>query len=339
MVVESCTESSRWDAYVAASKHATNAHGFVWKQVIEDTYAHSTHYLMASADGRVQGVLPLVWIRSRVFGSFLVSVPYLSFGGVVADSREARDALLSHAVEMAAELRARHIELRQGDLTEPPWRQVTARVSMQVPLPATVDEFAARLSGRLRTKIRSARKHGLRAVWGGVEAVESFYTVFATNMRDLGTPVYPRRWFETVCRLLPESRILTLREGHRPVAATLLMALRDTVELPWIASVPEARQKYSTVLLYWTALEWAIQNGYRRVDLGRCTPGSGVHQFKKQWTCEEKPLPWSYWLAPGASVPEMRPDNPRYRWAIRLWQHLPLGVANWLGPHIVRSIP
>ncbi len=130
-----------------------------------------------------------------------------------------------------------------------------------------------------------------------------------------------------------------IRDGKEPIAATFITTYRDRVELPWIASTPEGRKKYSSVLLYWTALEWAMQNGFRRVDLGRCTPGGGTHRFKAQWNCEEIPLPWCYWLKPGESLPQMRPDNPRFRIAVETWKRLPLGVANLIGPHIVRAIP
>ena len=139
--------------------------------------------------------------------------------------------------------------------------------------------------------------------------------------------------------LASDARILTLFDEGNPVATTLITNFRELVELPWIASAPEARKQYSTVLLYWTALEWAISQGYSRVDLGRCTPGGGVYEFKRQWQCEEVPLHWYYWLAPGVRTPELRPSNPRFRLAVRVWQKLPLGVANWLGPRIVRSIP
>ena len=101
----------------------------------------------------------------------------------------------------------------------------------------------------------------------------------------------------------------------------------------------EARRKYAAVFLYWSLLEWAAQNGYRTVDFGRCTRGSGNWEFKRHWNCEEVPLHWHYWLGAGARVPEMHADNPRYRLAVRVWQRLPLGVANWLGPRVVRCIP
>lgn len=340
MHVEHCRHGRHWDAYICARPEATHCHLWAWRQVIEETYGHGTHYLAAVSGGTVQGVLPLVSMQSWLFGTFLVSLPFLNYGGVLADSPKARDALTAEAAKLAAEIRARHVEIRQGDPAALGWKEVAPKVAMRVPLPPTVGEYWNGLSSRLRNKVRRAGKNGLRARWGGVSAVASFYSVFSRNMRNLGTPVYPSRWFANVRDRFPASSdILEISDAGRPVAATFVTWYRDTVELPWIASVPEARGKYSTVQLYWTVLEWAIQRGFRRVDLGRCTPGSGVHRFKQQWGCEEKPLHWYYWLAPGQSIPQLRPDNPRYRMAIRAWQRLPLAVANQLGPRIVRSIP
>ena len=117
------------------------------------------------------------------------------------------------------------------------------------------------------------------------------------------------------------------------------MAYRDVLELPWAVSLEDERRDFSPLLLYWTMLEWAVAQGFRRVDLGRCTPGSGNHAFKRHWTKDEKPLHWYYWLAPGSGLPEARPDNPRYHLAIEMWKRLPLAVANQLGPRIVRGLP
>jgi serine/alanine adding enzyme len=338
--VENCTDPAAWDAYVHKAPGASIYHQWAWKQVIEETYGHSTYYLSASSEGVLQGVLPLVSIRSWLFGRFLVSLPFLNYGGLLASTPESQRKLLDRAAAIALELDARHVELRQGAPCEIDWRDISTKVAMVVILPKSTEELWGRLSSRLRNKIRHARKHGFQCRWGGIEFVDSFYSVFAANMRNLGTPVYPRSWFESICRLLPgQCRILTLWEGEQPVAATLMTIFRDRVELHWIASLPEERKNYSTVLLYWTALEWALTSGYSQVDLGRCTPGGGTYQFKRQWICEEPTLHWYYWLKPGGSLPTLKLDNPRFRLAIRLWQRLPLSVANRLGPRIVRFIP
>ena len=236
--------------------------------------------------------------------------------------------------------RAEHIELRQGASVSTSWQDTTAKVIMEVELPQTVQELSDRLSPKMRKRIRFARKNGLEPQWAGAEAIGSFYSVFSTNMRNLGTPVYPQSWFDNFFKKFPnEIKILNLNEGKKTVASAFVSIYRDTVELPWAATLAESREKFSPLLQYWTLLEWALENGYKRVDLGRCTPGSGNHEFKKRWECVEKPLHWYYWLAEGRAVPQLRPDNPKFKLATGLWKRLPLSVANLIGPRIVRSIP
>lgn len=339
-IVSECSGELAWDDYVSRNPAATIYHQYRWKTVIERSFGHRGHYLACQRDGAIRGVLPLVEMKSWLFGKFLVSVPYFNYGGVLADDELSRDALIKKASELAQEVGSRHLELRQGAQIAMNLPDVSAKVAMIVPLPSDKAQYSKMLSSRLRNKIRHAEKHGLECRWGGRELLDSFYSVFAINMRDLGTPVYPRHWFENVLLSMgDQARILSIWEGNAPVAATVLFQFRDTVELPWIASTPEARKHYSTALLYWTAITWAIELGFRKVDLGRCTKDGGTYQFKQQWACEEIPLHWYYWLAPGVAIPQIRPDNPKYRLAINAWKKLPLSVANTIGPKIVRFIP
>lgn len=339
MNVSFCESGECWDAFVATMPEASNYHLWSWRQIVQETFGHRSFYLTAG-NGSIDGILPLFFIESRLFGKFLVSVPFSSYGGILAASEEARTSLLRASIDLAKDLGARHIELRQDTARNDGWQSVTAKVLMSVSLPAAPEKYFASLPARLRNKIRSARKKGLVAKWGQEDLLDEFYRVFACNMRNLGTPVYPQAWFENLLREGKDtSRLLLIRDGEEPVAGTFISTYGNQVELPWIASTPAARRKYSTVLLYWTALEWAIKNHYRRADLGRCTPGSGTYRFKTQWNCDEIPLTWGYWLAEGRSVPHLRPDNPRFDLAIAAWKRLPLWLACLLGPRIVRSIP
>ena len=338
--VEICEDPARWDAYVERMPDAFNYHRWGWRKVIEKTFGHQAFYLLATDNGDVQGVLPLVLMRSRLFGHFLVSIPFFSYGGVLASTPDAREALLAKAAELASEQGASHIELRQGSPQEFQWCDATPKVTMELPLPRSVDALWKSLSSGMRNKVRNAQKNKLRVEWGGAESVGPFFTLFSTNMRNFGTPVYPRQWFQNLCNQFPkEVKILTVWDGDEAVASGLVTCYRDSLELPWSASIPESRKKYSAVFLYWTLLEWAITNGYRRVDFGRCTKGSGVYEFKRHWGSHERPLHWYYWLAKGQAVPEFRPDSPRYRMATKIWKRLPLMVANFLGPRISRSLP
>ena len=93
------------------------------------------------------------------------------------------------------------------------------------------------------------------------------------------------------------------------------------------------------MLLYWSVLQYAVREGYRLFDFGRSTVGAGTYRFKKQWGAEPEQLHWHYCLPPGADMPALNPQNPKFRLATKVWQHLPLGIANLLGPRIVRNLP
>jgi serine/alanine adding enzyme len=340
MNIELASDNAAWDAYVDAAAPESFHHKWVWREVIEETFGHQPYYLAAVEGYAIRGILPLVSIRSRIFGNSLISIPFFSHGGVVADSEEVRDRLLTGASDLGRELGTRYIELRQGHESSISWRHASTKVTMEIELTTTTDEYWKRLSSGMRNKIRQGQKHNLRCQWGGPEAIPIFYQIFATNMRNLGTPVYPRKFFEIQMRHLPNSiRILSLWDGETPVAASFLTANDRTLELPWSASLPGSRKKYSQVLMYWEFIQQAIKEGFQKIDLGRCSPGSGTYEFKRHWNPVERPLHWYYWPAGGGSLPQLRPDNPKFKFATSIWKRLPLVVANGLGPRLVRSIP
>jgi FemAB-related protein (PEP-CTERM system-associated) len=211
---------------------------------------------------------------------------------------------------------------------------------MRRSLPPAPDALWSAIDRKVRNQVRKAQKEGLEATIGGADLVEEFYRVFSRNMRDLGTPVYPKHLFSETLRLLPSrARVSVVRYRGQAVAAGIVIAFRDTVLNPWASSLREYRHLCPNMLLYWTLLEHAIQSGATMFDFGRSSPGGGTHQFKLQWGASETPLHWEYALIARREPPDQGPSNPRFERAIRLWQRLPLGVANVIGPHIARQLP
>jgi FemAB-related protein (PEP-CTERM system-associated) len=340
LFVSTDIDERQWDDYVTRHPEATADHLWNWRHVFDEVFRHRSLYLVARRSGAVAGVLPLVLFRSRLFGRFAVSLPFLNYGGILADDDEVAAALVQEARKAAATFGARHVELRHqkrafGDL---PCRQ--HKLGFTRPLPAASDALWADLDRKVRNQVRKAQKEGLVAATGGVGLVDEFYAVFAQNMRDLGTPVYAKRLFTETLRLFPQrARVYVVRQESRPLAAAITLTFRDTVLVPWASSLREARPLCANTLLYWTMLEYAITSGAQVFDFGRSSPGGGVNQFKLQWGASAAPLHWEYVLLKRAQVPDQGPSNPRFQPAIRAWQMLPVWLANGLGPHIVRSIP
>lgn len=336
--VAPATDAAAWDAYVQAHPDASGYHLWAWRRVFEDVFHHEAEYLEARRGDRIVGVLPLVHFRSVVFGRFAVSLPFVNYGGVVADDDEAAAALVAAAGRSARGRRGSHLELRHDRRRFPLLKAKSHKVAMTRRLPASADTLWADLDRKVRNQVRKAEKSQLTAHAAGREALDDFYDVFAVNMRDLGTPVYPPRLFDMVLRTFPDrARLVIVRLGDRPVAGGLLWRWRERTEIPWASTLREFNHLSANNLLYWKVLQEAIAAGSAVMDFGRSTPDEGTFHFKKQWGAAAVPLCWEYDL--DGELPDQSPKNPKFQLAIRIWQQLPVSLATALGPHLVRSIP
>lgn len=329
-----------WDAYVGRHPDASGYHLTAWTRIIASAFRHRVCRLVAESDRGIEGVLPLVLFRSRLFGRFAVSLPFLNYGGIIAESPEAERALLDAAIDECLQGGASHLELRHSRRLFADLPCKRHKVAMVLPLEKTPDGQWKALDRKVRNQIRKAEKSGMTSLAGGSELVPVFYEVFARNMRDLGTPVYAMRFFEEVVSTLPDrTRVFCVYAGSRPVAASIVHVHRDIVEVPWASSLREFSAQAPNMLLYWQMLQFAIGRSAQSFDFGRSTPGEGTFHFKRQWGAAPQELVWEYWTAPGVPLPDLSPANPGYRRAIALWQRLPVPLAKLAGPPIVRNIP
>jgi FemAB-related protein (PEP-CTERM system-associated) len=328
------------ESYVASHAHAASYHEPAWSRVVTRAFGHEARYLSALSNGRVVGVLPLVFFRSRLFGRFAVSMPFVNYGGVLADDPGAERALLEHAVEATSSAGGTHLELRH---TRQRFHELPAKrhkVSMRLRLAATADAQWERLDRKLRNQVRKAEKSGLEVRVGGPELLDDFYTVFARNMRDLGTPVYAARFFREIVEAFPDrTRLFVVTAGGRAAAASIVHWRGESIEVPWASAIRDFNPLCANVLLYWRMLRFSIERGFSGFDFGRSTPGGGTFLFKEQWGAEPTPLVWEYWMAGGRPLPDLSPGNGSFARAISWWQRLPVPVATAIGPLIVRHIP
>jgi serine/alanine adding enzyme len=334
------TDSQRWDEFVASCPAGSNYHRWNWKRVIEESFGWPTFYLLAEEAGAIRGVLPIAWQKSRIFGSFLTSLPFLNGGGVLAETEPAKEALLSEATALAKRLRVGHLELRHRFDPHVSLPTKSHKVAMILRVDSDSEKTWAALSHKVRTDIRKGIKSGLTAEFGGSELLNDFYEVFARNMRDLGTPVYGRAFFQTMLDLFPNDNfICVVRHQEKAVAASFLLGYRQTVEAGWSSSRYDYLAMRPNMFLYWKILCFAGERGYKEFDFGRSTVDSGTYRFKKQWGSCELPLFWTYWVPDGAQLPEVNKENPRYELAIKLWQKLPVSLTKLVGPPIVKCLP
>ena len=309
-------------------------------EVVERSFGHRCYYLCCKKEGEVTGVLPLVHIKSLIFGNMLVSMPFVNYGGLCVRDMETGQALVQEAVRIAESVGARHIELRQEELLNNRMAMLSHKVSMRLALPHDIEALWKSFPSKLRSQIKVPQKAGMTARVGGLEELDAFYQVFSVNMRDLGTPVLSKGFFRNFLEIFPEAaRICTVYAGDKPVASGFLAGYKKKLEIPWASSLRDFNRQSPNMLLYNTCLEFGCQSGYEIFDFGRSTPGEGTFRFKQQWGATPLPLYWHYWTKEGVPIPNISVRNPKYQLAIAVWQMLPLFLTRILGPRIVRNIP
>lgn len=330
----------------ACGGQACGEHDPAWLDVLRAGLKHQTSVLLAKRDGQLAGLLPLSLTRSPLFGRHLVSLPYVNRAGLLALDHDAGEALIARAVELAAQHDARYLELRHhGRAIESAHFTHTrqAKVRMVLDLPDSEDALWSSLKAKVRNQARKGEQAGLSIRFGSEELLAGFYSVFATNMRDLGTPVYPRKLFAAMLNYLGERcEIALVMLESIPIAGAVLVhddagACRTT-QVPSASCLRSYNDLCANMWMYHQLLQRAVSRGAQAFDFGRSSEDSGTYRFKKQWGALPQPTPWQVHLRKG-ELDAVRPDHPRYQKRIERWQKLPVWVTRAIGPAIVRGIP
>lgn len=312
-----------------------------WLCVLERAFGQQAYLLEAARGSESVAHLPLIYMKSLLFGKFLVSLPYLNSAGLFGSDQQALRALVEAAVNLAERLDVQHLELRH-ETPFPHELLPTAslhKVHMRRALPSDAVALWSQLGPKVRNQVRKAEKHQFHVHWGGQDLLAAFYAVFSRNMRDLGTPVYSQSLFRNILEQFPQhAEICAVFDRAKPVSAALLLHGPETTEVPSASSLREYRNSCVNMLLYWRLLERALIRSSREFDFGRSTIDSATFRFKAQWGAVPQPAIWQYHIRRGN--PELfRKENGRNQGLIRLWKRLPVPISCWLGPPIVRGIP
>lgn len=332
------TQAERWDAFVVGCREATFFHRSGWQQVIEEVFHHRTHFLYAVRGERIVGVLPLAHVKSLLFSDALVSLPFAVYGGVVADDSAAATALEVEAQAVARRIGVDHLELRNVAARHPEWPTQDLYVAFRKEILPDPEANMLAIPRKQRAMVRKGVKNALR---GEIDAKPGrFFALYAANAHRHGTPALPRRYFEALQRVFGvDCEVLTVVDaGGRPVSSVLSFYFRDEV-LPYYAGDDvTARDLAANDFKYWELMRRACERGLKVYDYGRSKRGTGSFAFKKNWGFEPQPLHYEYRLYRGDAIPQNNPMNPKYRALIALWRRLPLPVANFIGPHLARSL-
>ncbi len=335
-------DESRWDDFVLGSEGGTFYHLAGWRSIFESQFGHRSHYLLAESDGEILAVLPLVHVRSLLFGNALISVPFLVYGGPVSRSIEAERAIVDYACELAGRLGVDHLELRNQQALkctadEQKWQLSNTHVTFRKVMDADPDANLKSIPRKQRAMIRKGEQAVL--TWQMDDDVSRLYPAMLECKRNLGTPFFGRGYLQAIKNTFTDSvEILTVVHGKDAVCSVMSFRFRDEI-LPYYGGGGDlARVLKGNDFMYWCVMEKACKEGVRIFDYGRSAVGSGAYRFKKHWGFEPEPLAYQYYLVRANDLPNLNPSNPKYSRAISLWKRLPVSVAGLIGPPIAARL-
>ena len=331
-------DRSAWDGFVLSTEGGSFFHLSGWREILSRAFGLRPHYLLAERDGAIAGVLALLHQNSRLFGNALIAAPFLVEGGPLAVDAAARAALDRAALDLKRETGAAYVEFRSRLASRPGW---TSRKGLYAtfkrPLSPKDDENLLAVPRKQRAVVRKTLASGLSSITD--KTVDRFFPVYAESVRNLGTPVFSRRYFTMLLQVFGEQcDIVVILDEGRPVSAALNFYFKDTVLPYYGGGTMAARRTGANDFLYWEVMRRAALRGYRQFDFGRSKADTGAFKFKKNWGFEPEWLEYEYFLEDGESLPEKNPNNPRYKFAIEMWKRLPLPLANFLGPFLIPGL-
>ena len=336
--------SADWDDYVASRPASAIYLASGWTLIAREVFGHEAFFVETrDSQGRLCGVLPFVRQKSLLFGDFATSIPFFNYGGALGNCEKIVGLMMEQARKHVSALGCSYLEFRDvAERRQGEWLTRTDKVSMILNLPESAAALSKAIGSKVRSQVKRSDREAASVRIGGRELLDDFYGVFCCNMRDLGTPVYAKRFFEAMLDRFPQQcALLVVDRGGAPAAAAFLVISKQRAEIPWAACRADAKPLGFNMRLYWEVLVAVLDRGCTVFDFGRSTVGSGTYAFKKQWGATPIQLRWHRWERRAARREPFVPaaESTAMRIATAVWQRLPLRVANALGPLVSPHLP
>jgi len=328
---------SRWDDFVQTSTDATFFHQAGWKEVIERSFGHKTYFLYAEREGKITGILPLVHINSLFFGNTLVSIAPCVYGGIVSSDKQSYLELDKEACRLAEELGVDCLEMRNRVQKNPERPYKRLYVTFRKELDADVEKNFLAIPRKQRAMVRKGIEAGLTSVIDS--NVDRIYRAYSESVRNLGTPVFSKKYFQTLKDVFADQcEVLTVEHKGQLIASVMSFYFKDEI-LPYYGGGTDlARDLKGNDFMYWEVMRRAVEKGVKMFDYGRSKIGTGSYSFKKNWGFTPEPVFYEFYLVKSTSMPDINPLNPKYQFFIAAWKRLPLAVSQWVGPWLSKDL-
>jgi len=327
----------RWDDYVRVTPEATFFHQAGWKAVIERSFGHKTYYLYAEHEGKITGIFPLVHINSLLFGNTLVSNAFCVYGGIVANDEQTYLELDKRACQLAEELSVDCLEVRNRVHKSPERPFKDLYVTFRKELDPEVEKNLLAIPRKQRAMVRKGIDAGLVSVID--DNVDRLHQAYSESVRNLGTPVFSKKYFQTLKDVFTEQcEVLTVERDGQTIASVMNFYFRDEVLPYYGGGTSLARDVKGNDFMYWEVMRRAVEKGVKIFDYGRSKVGTGSYSFKKNWGFNPEPLFYEFYLVKSASLPDINPLNPKYQLFIAAWKRLPLFASQLIGPMLSKDL-
>jgi serine/alanine adding enzyme len=328
-----------WEQFVLIHPECSLYHNLGWKEIIEKSYGHKCFYLLAKEDEKLKGILPLVLVKSKLFGSSLTSLPFLDSAGVVAEDFKSSQVLLNEAIELGKFYQVDYLELRQIKALEGDMKTDTHKITLTLKLNAELEMLWKSLPSERRNRIRKAQENNLSVEFGDSNFLSIFYNIWAENMRDLGSPAHSLQFFHNILRVFtPFAKVILVKYNQIYIGSAICFFFKNKFSIPWVSSLREYFDLYPNNLLYWEAMKFAINQNCQVFDFGRSSIGSGTYTFKMRWGASQEPLFWQFKIYRGKDLTLPLQESLKYRLAISLWKRVPINLTKLIGPKIRKYI-
>ncbi|MEZ4526359.1 MAG: FemAB family PEP-CTERM system-associated protein [Desulfobacterales bacterium] len=329
-----------WDSYVMHHPRSSFFHLSGWKKVVERSFGHKAFYLICEENFRIKGVFPLFSVKSILFGRSMVSVPFATYGGILADDKIVEQQLYGEAVALTKDKALEYLEIRNEENLLPDLPGKDLYYVFKKEIESDNEKNLNSIPRKTRRMIRQGMKNGLEVRFGSVELLDIFYDLFAHSYRRLGSPVFSKKYLKNILEeFRHKANLLIVFKDEKALSGVLSFYFKDQVIPYYSGAVPESQNLAANDYLYWALMSDAAERGYRIFDFGRSKKDTGPFHFKRHWGFEPRLLHYRYYLNTVAEVPNISPANPKYQKKIEMWRKLPLWATKIIGPEIVKYVP
>lgn len=314
-----------------------------WTRLVKEIYGYETYRFEAVQDNEATGILALTHVRHPVFGNYLATSPFGSFGGFAFSSLEARDELLKKAQRLAGELKVEYAVVRfmdEGNTPPPPWMQNPIYSTYLIDLPSNPEDLMKDFGHQHRKHTRQSLRKGFKVQFGHLEFLDETYEALARSMHELGSPYHSKKYLWTMASLLDDNlEFVVIKDVKDALVGSAVLAYHGTTATNLHANIlHKYRSEYAGECLYWNILAHYIQRGIKVCDMGRSLNGSGNEIFKFKWKPRKVPLAYWYYLPKGGPIPVLNQKSAKFQLAIWMWKQLPAFAVRALGPYLIRGI-